>query len=52
MAKPKKEDQEDEATLIEEMNKGLRHMLSTPPETHEEMVKRKRKAKRRKAVKK
>jgi hypothetical protein len=44
MAKtPRQEDQDspdDEAHLMEQMNKGLRRLLNTPPETHEDMVKR------------
>jgi hypothetical protein len=53
MAKPKKQDQEKgEEALIEEMNEGLRRMLNTPPETHDEMIKRRKSKTKSKAAKK
>jgi hypothetical protein len=44
MAKSKKQDDqpEDEAAIIEKMNQALKRMMNTPPETHKEMVKRRR----------
>ena len=40
---PKQDDVEDEDIIVERMNKALKVMMSTPPETHEQMVKRRRK---------
>jgi hypothetical protein len=43
MAKSKKQDdQEDEAAIIEKMDEALKRMMNTPPETHKEMVERRR----------
>jgi hypothetical protein len=43
MAKSKKQDEpEDEAVIMERMKQGFKHLLSTPPETHKEMVERRR----------
>jgi hypothetical protein len=40
---PKQQEQpEDEAVIIERMNQALKRMMNTPPETHEEMVRRRR----------
>ena len=38
MAKTKKQDDqpEDEAVIMERMKQGLKRLLNTPPETHEE----------------
>ena len=33
---------EDEAIIMERMKQGFKRLLSTPPETHEEMVRRRR----------
>ena len=42
MAKTPKqqEPEEDEAVVMERMKQGLKRLLSTPPETHKEMVER------------
>jgi hypothetical protein len=32
----------DEEVIIERMNKALKRMMDTPPETHKEMVERRR----------
>jgi hypothetical protein len=40
MAKSKHEPEEDEAVIMGRMDKALKMMMSTPPETHAEMVKR------------
>src|ERR1700730_14812734 len=43
MAKSKKQDdQDDEAAIIEKMDEALKRMMNTPPETHKEMVERRR----------
>ncbi len=44
MVKSKKQDDqpEDEAAIVEKMNEALKRMMNTPPETHEEMVRRRR----------
>jgi hypothetical protein len=44
MVKSKKQDDqpEIEAVIMERMNEALKRMMSTPPETHKEMVKRRR----------
>jgi hypothetical protein len=43
MVKSKKQDEpEDEAVIMERMNEALKRMMSTPHETHKEMVKRRR----------
>lgn len=43
VAKPNKDDEpEDEAVIMERMNEALKRMMNTPPETHEEMVRRRR----------
>jgi hypothetical protein len=34
------EPEQDEAVIMERMNKALKTMMSTPPETYAEMVKR------------
>jgi hypothetical protein len=44
MATSKNDDTEDEAVIMERMNKALKVMMSTPPETHREMVERRHKA--------
>ena len=38
----KTDDHEDEAVVIERMNEALKRMMNTPPETHKEMVERRR----------
>jgi len=44
MTKSKKpeEPKEDEAAIMERMNEALKKMMSTPHETHKEMVERRR----------
>lgn len=44
MSKPKrdKEQDQDEDAIMERMNKALKRMMDTPPETHKEMVERRR----------
>jgi hypothetical protein len=43
MTKSKKEEEpEDEAVIMERLKQGFKRLLSTPPETHREMVKRRR----------
>lgn len=41
---PSKQDDadQDEAALMERMKEGFKRLLNTPPETHDEMVKRRR----------
>jgi hypothetical protein len=40
---------EDEAVIMERMKIGLKRLLNTPPETHKEMVERRRRQGRPKA---
>lgn len=43
MTKPhKRKDEQDEDAIMERMNKALKGMMDTPPETHKEMVERRR----------
>jgi hypothetical protein len=44
MAKSKNHDEEpeDEAVIMERMKQGLKRLFNTPPETHKEMVARRR----------
>lgn len=47
MARTPKQDKqedhkEDEGVILERMNEALKRMMSTPPETHKEMVERRR----------
>lgn len=44
MAKSKKHDDqpENEAAIIEKMDEALKRMMNTPPETHEQMIERRR----------
>jgi hypothetical protein len=44
MGSPKKppDSQDDEAAAMERMKIGLKRLLNTPPETHKEMVERRR----------
>jgi hypothetical protein len=39
---PTKTQPENEAAIMERMNKALKRMMDTPPETHKEMVSRRR----------
>ncbi len=48
--KPEKQDEpEDEAIIIERMDQALKRMMNTPPETHKEMVERRRRGTRKPA---
>jgi hypothetical protein len=43
MAKtPNQQAEQDEAVIMERMKQGLKRLLNTPPETHEEIVRRRR----------
>lgn len=42
MTKSKKQEPESEAVIMERMNEALKKMMNTPPETHKEMVERRR----------
>ena len=44
MVKPAKQEEpeEDEAVIMERMKQGLKRLLSTPPETHKQMIARRR----------
>lgn len=43
MTKSKKQEEpEEEAVIMERMKQGLKRLLDTPPETHKEMVERRR----------
>jgi hypothetical protein len=41
-SKRDKQQEQDEAAIMERMNKALKRMMDTPPETHKAMVERRR----------